>query len=37
MAMLDVDGSGLLADSGQVGWLGLRAGGHLALKSAFIK
>jgi len=31
MAMVDVDGSSLPADSGQVSWLGLRDGGHLTL------
>jgi len=33
MAMIDVDGSSLSVDSRtvQVGWLGLRVGGHLAL------
>ena len=32
MAIMDVDDSSLPADSkGQVGWLGLRVGGHLAL------
>jgi len=42
MAMVDVDGSChfFLADSQlavQVGWLGLRVGGHLGAESAFIQ
>ena len=39
MAMVDVDGS-CLSFGGlavQVGWLGLRVGGHLGAESAFIK
>ena len=30
--MMRVDDSNLQADSAQVGWLGLRVGGHLALR-----
>jgi len=30
--MMGVDDSSLQADSAQVGWLGLRVGGHLALR-----
>jgi len=40
MAIVDVDGSCHFFSGGlavQVGWLGLRVGGHLGAESAFIK